>query len=73
MEPPPVNGRDILRHRLRLGETQAQFARRFGVNQTTISRWERGELAITGIAEVVVDYVLAELALQPDRGKQAAE
>ena len=62
-----------MRHRQRLGESQARFARRFGVNQTTISRWESGDLAITGIAEVAVDYVLAELSLQPARGKQAAE
>ena len=27
--------------RERLGETQAQFASRTGVNQATISRWER--------------------------------
>ena len=58
---------DIKRHRERVGETQATFARRFNVNQTTISRWETGELAIEGIALVAVEYVLAELARQASR------
>ena len=59
---------DIKRHRERVGETQATFARRFNVNQTTISRWETGELAMAeGIALVAVEYVLAELARQASR------
>ncbi|MGA7329766.1 MAG: helix-turn-helix transcriptional regulator [Rhodomicrobium sp.] len=35
----------FVRHaRLALGETQSTFAERFGVNTTTVSRWERGKL-----------------------------
>ena len=62
-----ITGKDIFRHRDRLGETQAEFARRFNVNQGTISRWERDELAIEGIAAVAVEYVLAELSRQAAR------
>jgi predicted transcriptional regulator len=58
---------DIKRHRKRLDETQTEFARRFNVNQSTVARWERGDLAIEGIAAVAVEYVLAELSRQAAR------
>jgi len=32
--------------RKRLGDTQAQFARRVGVHTMTVSRWERGRVSI---------------------------
>lgn len=62
-----ITGKDIKRHRDRLGETQTEFARRFNVNQSTVARWENGDLDIVGIAEVAVEYVLAELARQAAR------
>jgi transcriptional regulator with XRE-family HTH domain len=34
----------VRRARLLLGETQMQFAERFGVEDGTVSRWERGKL-----------------------------
>ena len=49
------------------GKRKQPLRRRFNVNQTTISRWETGELAIEGIALVAVEYVLAELARQASR------
>lgn len=36
----------MLRFRRRLGLTQLEFARRIGVHWTTVSRWERDEVAI---------------------------
>ena len=62
-----ISGKDIRKHRDRLGETQTQFARRFNVNQSTVARWESGDLDIAGIAEVAVEYVLAELSRQAAR------
>jgi DNA-binding transcriptional regulator YiaG len=44
-----------------LGETQAAFARRFGVDQATIHRWETKGLPERGAARVAVKNVLATL------------
>lgn len=33
----------VARLRASLGETQMEFAERFGVNQSTVCRWENGE------------------------------
>jgi DNA-binding transcriptional regulator YiaG len=62
-----ITGKDIKRHRDRLGESQIEFARRLSVNQATISRWEKGD-PIEGIALLAVEYVLAELNRQMMRG-----
>jgi DNA-binding transcriptional regulator YiaG len=62
-----ITGKDIKRHRDRLGESQTEFARRLSVNQATISRWEKGD-PIEGIALLAVEYVLAELSRQAVRG-----
>lgn len=35
-----VTARDIRRARKKLEESQAKFAKRFGVNQSTVDRWE---------------------------------
>jgi transcriptional regulator with XRE-family HTH domain len=48
--------------RKRLGESQADFAKHFKVNQSTIHRWETGKLPIEGIIEIGVEAVLARLA-----------
>jgi DNA-binding transcriptional regulator YiaG len=52
---------DIRRARDRLGESQEGFAKRFGVDQTTLSRWETGESAPRGAARELVKRVLSEL------------
>ena len=51
--------------RERLGETQAQFARRFGVDQTTIHRWESDGLPERGPARMALERVIAEVGEQP--------
>ncbi len=49
----------VRRARLLLGETQSQFAERFGVEDGTVSRWERGKLrphpqALKQIRKIVI-------------------
>ena len=43
--------------RILLGESQARFAKRLGVNQGTLSRWEQSGVP----AYVVVGYMVAEI------------
>jgi DNA-binding transcriptional regulator YiaG len=51
-----------------LGETQAQFGDRFGVDQSTVHRWETAGLPNGGAARTAVERFAAE---QPS--SQAAE
>lgn len=41
------------------GETQAEFGRRFGVDQSTIHRWETDGVPNRGSACVLIDQFLA--------------
>ena len=50
--------------RKRSGESQTEFAKHFRVNQSTVHRWETGDLVIEGITEIGVETVLAELSVQ---------
>jgi DNA-binding transcriptional regulator YiaG len=43
-----------------LGESQAEFAARLGVNQTTVSRWETGGVP-KGTAAFAVERLLEDL------------
>ena len=52
----------IIKTRARLGESQTKFAKHFGVNQSTVHRWETGELPIEGIIAHGVEAVLARLS-----------
>ena len=52
---------DIKAVRASLGESQAAFAARFGVDQATIHRWETDGLPKRGTARVAVEQMLAEL------------
>jgi DNA-binding transcriptional regulator YiaG len=51
--------------RIRLGESQRQFGRRFGVDQSTIQRWETNGPPDRGPARTLLDTVLPALALEP--------
>jgi len=42
-KPVSVSAEDIRRIRRHLEETQAQFAKRLGVDQVTVARWETGQ------------------------------
>jgi DNA-binding transcriptional regulator YiaG len=57
-----VTGEMIKAARERLGQSQAEFAKRFGVDQSAVSRWETQGLPARGPAEKMVERVLADLA-----------
>lgn len=60
---------DIRRIRTRLGLTQIEFAERLGLHQSTISRFETGELP-TDKRTILAAQAL--LAASPDRPESAA-
>ena len=47
--------------RERLGESQAAFAARFGVYQTTVHRWETEGVPSRGAAGKAIERMLAEI------------
>jgi transcriptional regulator with XRE-family HTH domain len=57
------HGEKIRAARKRLGETQEQFAKRFGVDRATISRWEASGIPHKGPGRALMVRVLAELRL----------
>ncbi len=52
---------DLKAIRKSLGETQDTFAKRFGVNQSTLQRWEVEGLPEHGTARLAVERVVADL------------
>jgi len=56
-----VTGERIRTARARLGESQAEFARRFEVDQSTIARWEANGLPERGLLQTAVMRVIEEL------------
>ena len=42
-----------------LGHTQLRFAETMGVSLMTVSRWERGEVAVPGPAQRLAQLILA--------------
>jgi DNA-binding XRE family transcriptional regulator len=59
-----VTSQDLKRARQRLDETQEQFAKRFGVDRSTYTAWEGGALPKAGTGPMLIEIVLAELAVQ---------
>jgi len=55
--------------RRRLGESQSEFAERFGINQSTIHRWETEGVPTGGAARIALEHVLAEI----EKSAEAAE
>jgi len=56
LELPSAN---LLVLRKQLGQPQLQFAETMGVSLMTISRWERGEIAVPGPAQRLAQVLLA--------------
>lgn len=56
-----LSGDELKATRERLGESQSQFGERFGVDQSTIHRWETDGISDRGTTKLAVERVLAEL------------
>ncbi len=56
-----MDGQALRSARLRIGETQEQFCIRFGVDQTTLSKWETSGLPRTGPGRMLIERVLKEI------------
>ena len=52
---------DILAMRLKLQESQTVFAARFGVRQTTVSRWETRGVPDHGPTKMMVEQLFREV------------
>lgn len=62
---PSPHGLAILRTRLSLRETQAEFAKRFHVTMKTIGNWETGRVvAMLPIYQALLDRLVEQLAKQ---------
>jgi len=57
----PITPQMVKAARERLGESQAAFAERFGVYQTTVHRWETEGPPARGAAGKAIERVLAEI------------
>lgn len=57
---------DIKAARKKLGESQAAFGSRLGVNQATIHRWETFGIPERGATRVAIESVLAGLREQQE-------
>jgi DNA-binding transcriptional regulator YiaG len=53
--------RQIQMIRKLLGETQAQFATRMGVDQATVSKWESGRLRMSGPAIILFEQLAEKI------------
>jgi DNA-binding transcriptional regulator YiaG len=56
-----ITGRDIADARGRLKESQAAFAARFGVNQSTIDRWENDGVPSRPLVQKAIKQTLEKI------------
>lgn len=62
---------DIKTVRETLGESQARFGERFGVDQSTVHRWETEGLPKRGVARHAIETFLKDSAPAPSKGEAA--
>lgn len=60
-----ISGDDLRAARERLGESQSQFGERFGVDQSTIHRWETAGISDRGTTKLAVERVLGDISSPP--------
>jgi DNA-binding transcriptional regulator YiaG len=65
-----VTAEKVRAARSNLGETQAKFGSRFGVDQSTVHRWETTGVSDRGTARVLMQRFLEEIGAEP---REAAE
>ena len=56
-----MNGDLLKATRDRVGESQTKFAKRLGIDQTTLSRWEAFGIPDRGPGQKIVERVVSEL------------
>lgn len=57
-------GEALKKARERVGENQADFAKRFGVAQPVLSRWETGQARPSAAVRILIKRILAELEME---------
>lgn len=56
-----ITSDDLKQTRLALGEDQETFASHFGVNQSTVHRWETLGIPTRGTSAIAVERVMVDL------------
>jgi DNA-binding transcriptional regulator YiaG len=62
-----ITAKDIRRARKRLRESEATFAARVGVNQSTVHRWEKDGVSKQPLIQLALRTALADMAVQTSR------
>ena len=60
-----VNGKEVRELRLSLGWSQDKMAKETGYTTTTISRWERGIVTPSPVAELILEALKESLVKPP--------
>jgi DNA-binding transcriptional regulator YiaG len=56
-----MTGREIKKIREDREETQAAFGLHFGVDQSTVHRWEKDGITDRGVTRLAIEHVLSRL------------
>jgi hypothetical protein len=65
-----MTGAELKAERKRIGESQSKFAARLGVDQGTLSRWEKRGIPKNGAAEVAVRGMFQQMRSQLRRNSR---
>jgi DNA-binding transcriptional regulator YiaG len=67
-----MTGTEIKKIREDREETQAAFGLHFGVDQSTIHRWEANGITDRGVTRLAIEHVLSELKSSAAKRKRSA-